>query len=75
MTDTAAKFDRILDLEAEVRIARTVAECQLAGVPTHRREQQATAAATAPAKLAAAIDALTPEELAAFGAYRREALA
>ena len=74
-TATAAKFDRILDLEAERNIARAVRECQLAGVPLRRRDEQQAAHEAAQAKLTAALDALTVAELVAFNDYRRNALA
>jgi hypothetical protein len=69
-----AKFNAILDMEQEVRIATAVQAFRLAGVSDFRAGQQDTAAAAAQGRLYAALDALTPEEAVAFGVFRREAM-
>jgi sigma54-dependent transcription regulator len=72
-TDAVAKFDRVLDLEAAVRLTRTARAFNGAGVPNFRKAQQDQGIAGDAARLSAAIDALTPAELAAFGEYRKAA--
>ena len=64
------KFEHILDLEFEAKSARASVELQLAGVPLYLQEQRAQAARRAKDALYAALDALTPEEHAAYGPYR-----
>ncbi len=56
-----ATFDRILDLEKEARITRAVAGMRVGGGAADLRDRD---------RLFAAIDDLTPEQAAAFGAYR-----
>lgn len=68
--DANEKFERILDLEQEVKGARASVACQTAGVPLYRRQQMHDALERAKADLYAAIDGLTAEELSAFGEYR-----
>lgn len=63
-----AKFDRILHIERQARGLRLTGFEQMSD---HQYGQRVTALRERKAKLFAAIDALTPEELAAFGDYRK----
>lgn len=67
---TTAKFDRILNLEDAVRLSGAVVAFQTSGVSNYRAGQQATGHAADKARLFAAIDALTADEVTAFAAYR-----
>lgn len=73
-TQAQAKYDEILAAEQGVRIARTVFELQLAGVPDFVRARQYRSLTTAQARLDAALAALTLEEMREFGSYRAQAL-
>lgn len=64
------KFDRIIDLEMAAQGSRAAEECRGAGVPDWRKAQQATSADADMARLTAAIDALSPEEMREFGEHR-----
>lgn len=64
----SAKFDRIIHLERQTRHLRLTGFERLSD---HQYAQRVTALRERKAELFAAIDALTPEELAAFGAYRK----
>jgi hypothetical protein len=56
------RFDAILDMEKEARITRAVAGMVVGGGALDLRDQE---------RLYAAVDALTPAEMAAFGEYRK----
>lgn len=71
MTTTNPTFDHILDLEHQVRVARASAECGIDGATRARGERNWTAART---ELSAAIDALTTDQMRAYGAYRAAAM-
>lgn len=74
-TSSRPEFDRILDMEDAVRLSSAARVFQLAGVSDHKAGQQSVGVAADKARLAAAIDALTPEQMAEFGAYRQAARA
>lgn len=67
-----AKFDRILHMERQTRHLRLTGFEQLSD---YQHEQRIKALRARKAELFAAIDALTPEELVAFGVYREKATA
>jgi len=69
---TFARYERILDLEHEVRLVEAIRDFRSSGVPTYRSNQQADNATEARRRLYLAVDALTDEEGANFLAYRRE---
>lgn len=73
-TTTAAKYDRILHLERALQLSTAVQAFTTAGTPDFRKAQQDEGKSADQARLAEAIDALTPTELAEFGAYRAAAL-
>lgn len=63
-------FEAILDLEFEVQGAHASTVHAPADLPTYLRDGQWAAWQRVKALLGAAIDALSPDELAAFAAYR-----
>lgn len=69
--DTNARFDVILDLEHEVRLTKTIDLFAPMNLRAGQKADRATNAASAQARLFAAIDSLTPAEATAFTAYRR----
>jgi hypothetical protein len=69
------RYEKIIDLEFEVKGAAASVTCQGAGVPLYRKSQAAAAYQRAKDALGAAIDALTAEELAEFGPYRAQVYA
>lgn len=74
MTAATDTFDRILRLEDAVRCSAAVQAFTTTGASDFRKGQQSTGHAADKARLSAALDALSPEEFAAFGAYRAEVL-
>jgi hypothetical protein len=74
-TPAIEKFEHLLDLESAARGARATVECQGAGVPLFRKQQMHEAMKRAQKTLFAALDALSVEEQAAYGAYRAQVLA
>ena len=70
MTTDTATFDRILNLEAAVRLTSACAAFRGAGVPDFAATRQDDSLSSDKAKLFAAVDALTPAQMVAFGAYR-----
>lgn len=68
------KFEEILDLEFEVKGALATVTCQTAGVPPYVMSGYRRALKKAKADLYAAIDALTEDEMRAYGEYRLEHL-
>ena len=74
-TTQQAQFDRILDLEDEVRIATAVGAFRTAGESDHRSGQNLTSQQSAQKRLNEALDALTFDEMVEFGQYRKAARA
>jgi hypothetical protein len=68
-------FDRLMDLEDAVRLSSTAVAFRGAGIPEFAKDRQDAGVASAKARLSAAIDAMTPEQMMAYGQYRIEARA
>ena len=69
--DDSAAFERIMDLESEVRIMAAVQAFTVGGKSDYRKGQTATSLDSAKARLSGAVDALTMEQMKAFGEYRQ----
>ncbi|WP_280319987.1 hypothetical protein [Nocardia wallacei] len=63
-------FERLLDLEAEVRGAKASLLFAPIGLPDHQHAIRRQALNNAQKQLFAAVDALTPDEGEAYGRYR-----
>jgi hypothetical protein len=70
MSEKIQKFEDLFDLEFQVRGAKASLALRPCGTPTWRLEQMHRSLRSAQAKLFAAIDALTVEEMDDYGIYR-----
>lgn len=66
------KFDQIIRLEDAVAIMETVIAFRPNGLSIHAKGQQDVGLAADRQRLYAAVDALTPDEMLAYGQYRAE---
>ena len=71
---TARKFETLLDAEFEVRSMNVVLACGTTGKSAYAMGRETTSANAAKERFDKAFAALSMDELAQFGDYRREAL-
>jgi len=70
---TVDTFERILDLEFDLRMAKASISCRPMGISDWQATGQRDALIAARARYDAALDALSLDELRAFGPYRKAA--
>lgn len=68
------KYEEIFQMERELQGAKATVAFQTAGVPLYRKAQMKKDVERAQAKLFQAIDALTLDEMAEYGEYRKKAI-